>query len=250
MLIHLILVILAVIAIARPSSVQSNKSGRDQVGAMPDFWARTDCHQDDPIPIGFLLQLLWSSRVFRPVTKEPSLFGHRDGVESHFVGLFIARKRFKTGGGLIFIPPMEGMSREMDIRMEGRVVRSHQEELARFQVVTAAEVLKWEDQLSGSPEMFFTIEQSKEKDSEVWIDATFQGADHAAEMLKERRELYVTLRHELRQSRWESVVSRLEELRVKLSAPKKSASKTASPTDARVLIRHSAHHEYLLACLP
>lgn len=419
---------------------------------------------------------------------------------------------------------MEGMSREMDIRMEGRVVRSHQEELARFQVVTATEVLKWEDQLNGSPEMFFAIEQSidrhfrqgaaaiaaallhstsktpefeslvtsiqnesdiplrnpskaclvvkllcgiileittlycapakrnknepvvenrkglypelaaygfakgvsaaledrvvraaalypsfevaqrelsndgldldvktirrialqcgetllagrrkkveafltgqlpvgnalvgknvvveedggrmrqrenippknkkpgehpqfkaewrepklfiiycvdehgkKEKDSEVWIDATFQGADHAAEMLaaklhelnvagassvtfiadganclwerfdwvveavgldksrvqfildffhashhislalkalgmedKERRELYVNLRHELRQSRWESVVSRLEELRVKLSAPKKSASKTAFPTDAPVFER-------------
>jgi hypothetical protein len=118
----------------------------------------------------------------------------------------------------------------------------------------------------------------KEKESQVWIDATFQGADHAAEMLaatlhqlgvakaksvtfladganclwdrfdwiveavhlnknrvhfvldffhaahhvslaiaelgyenSKRRELYKELRHELRQSRWEYVVGRLEE---------------------------------------
>lgn len=144
----------------------------------------------------------------------------------------------------------------------------------------------------------------KEKDSEIWMDSTFQGADHAAEMLaaklhelgavraksvtfladganclwdrfdwiveavdldrkkvhfildffhaahhislalkelgyddSERWQLYKELRHELRQSRWESVVSRLEELGSDLIQQAGKEQSPESKTGASVYVR-------------
>jgi len=147
-------------------------------------------------------------------------------------------------------------------------------------------------------------EGKKEKDSEVWMDATFQGADHAAEMLAarlhelgavkaksvtfladganclwdrfdwvveavhldrnivhfildffhaahhislaiaelgydnaKRRELYKELRHELRQSRWEYVVDRLEELGKDLVKAAELETTPVSKTGASNFVR-------------
>lgn len=84
----------------------------------------------------------------------------------------------------------------MDIRLESRIVQSHQEELARFQVVTATEILKWEKRLIDSPDSFFEIEQQIDRHFRNGASTIAAALLHSSSKTPELESLVESIREE------------------------------------------------------